>query len=159
MATTEQPPARKGESRISASQIDTYRTCARKWAWKYIGRVDGPQHPSAALGERVHGVLEGWLRDGKAIDTSTREGKIAAAGVSKLPMPGRGLVERKFDWRSPAGILYTGRLDLEHERDDVLVVHDHKTTSSFGWAKTEEDLKTETPLNLGRRGGADAALV
>ena len=140
------PPLVPGEPREpwakSPSQIDSFRTCERKWGWKTLEGIDG-QNKSAALGEAVHALLEDWLRDGTPIP-DTFEGKIAMAGIHLLPAPGVAEVERKFRFQTPTA-KYTGKVDF-HYRDPATglwVIGDHKTTSGLGWAKTPDNLRED----------------
>lgn len=127
--------------RLSASQIATFRDCARKWAWGKIEKV--PQAPNryAELGSRVHEVLENWLRDGTPFP-DTKEGRIAASGIAHLPMPGVAEVEGDFQL-SLASADFTGRIDAQFLENGVPVILDHKTTSGLQWAKTAEDLRVD----------------
>lgn len=123
---------------VSASQIDLFRKCPRKWAWAYIEGFREEPTESTELGGRVHKILEGYLRDGTKIDGTTHEGSIAQAGLPFLPEPGTGLVEEYF--RIPSGeVILHGYIDWHGS-----YVLDHKTTSDFRWAKTPEDLSSDT---------------
>lgn len=117
--------------------------CPRRWAWNKIAGIPRPQHPSAALGEEVHGYEERYLEHGELPDESTRAGAIAAPGIDYLPTPGGDLsIEHSFKFEE-GGVNWTGRKDLEYRDSGIYVVHDHKTTSDFKWAKTEDDLRTD----------------
>lgn len=162
-------PAFDASRPLSASQLATFRDCFRKWAWRYIAGIKEEPHYSAALGKRVHSILEGWLRHGTPPDpmeTLTLEtrrgpkdyypGQIAEAGLHYLPPPGIPAVERHITLVSEASY-WRGFKDFEHiEGPDgrphqphplaaqlpghVVVTGDHKTTSDYKWAKTEADL-------------------
>ena len=128
----------------SASQIKKFASCVRLWGWEYLEGIKPPAPPAAALGNGCHSVLEGWLSQGIAPDPGTREGKIVMPGLAHLPKPSRNLeVEREFLFKL-RGHLYRGFVDLGYwtlvNGVYVWVVHDHKTTSDFMWALTEEEL-------------------
>jgi len=72
---------------VSASEIELYDLCPRKWAFAYIEGKRPPPNESAALGSRVHAILERWLKEGAAPDLLTAEGEIAASGLHLLPPP------------------------------------------------------------------------
>ena len=131
---------------LSASQIGTWNQCKRKWGYSYLDRIKTPSHPSAELGQRVHAILEAWLRDGTAFDLSTQEGQIAAAGLQHLPLPGTAEVEQGFVVQTEAA-KYRGFIDARF-RDELPVILDHKTTSDLRWAKTEEDLRKDVQATL-----------
>lgn len=150
---------------LSASQIQTWIDCRRKWAWDRIAKIPREQHPSAALGTRTHKQLEHYLLEGRPLQFTNEAGEpdetgdIAAPALSYLPAPMTpGLeVERKFRFRSPrTGLVYNGLIDwrlppdaegvpgLWYNRDrNIPTVGDHKTTSGLRWAKTMEDLRTD----------------
>lgn len=132
----------------SPSQIDTFRGCARKWAFKSLLRLETPQNKSAALGDEVHRQLENYLRGGE-IDYTKESGYIAAALLPILPDPREKkegdllLEERKIDFEFQ-GFLITGKVDWTwRPNGGELTVGDHKTTSNIFYAKTTETLKTD----------------
>lgn len=130
---------------LSASQLETFASCMRKWAWEKIGGFKPPQNASAGLGDRVHKLLEAYLKTGALPDQSTREGEIATAGLHLIPAPqAPGLtVEFEFNFSSPRGNLFTGRKDfIVRVPGYPTLVGDHKTTSDFKWAKDEEELRS-----------------
>lgn len=131
--------------RLSASQVQTFSDCQRKWAWRYVEGVEEPPSPAAELGRSVHAELEKYLSGGE-IDFTTEIGYIAAAGLEHLPKPGTpGLcVEQEFHFEGPSGHSYLGYKDLEQPG----AVTDHKTTSDLRWQKTPEDLQTDIQATL-----------
>ena len=126
--------------RYSASQIATFRDCARKWAWDKIESVPRPSNRYAERGTAIHALLEAWLKDGTPFDVSTDYGRIAAAGLPHLPPPGVASVEGGFSL-ALASADFTGYIDARWvEPDGLPIVLDHKTTSNLAYAKTPEDL-------------------
>ncbi len=126
----------------SATQLETFGLCARKWGLRYIDKIPGKQHAAAELGVAIHAQLEGWLREGRAIQTDTPAGAIAMAGLHYLPAPkSEGLeVETQF------GLELGGHRFLGYKDAQILsrippIVIDHKTTADFKWAKTPEELR------------------
>lgn len=127
---------------VSASEIEQFDLCQRRWAFIYIEQKRPPANESAALGTRVHKILEQWLKDGTAPDTLTDEGAIAASGLHLLPPPRTpGLVtEEQFSFTSRRA-WFTGFKDFRYrDANGLLRVGDHKTTKSFTWAKSLEDI-------------------
>ena len=101
-----------------------------------------PSNDAAALGTRVHAILEKWLKDGTAPDTWTPEGEIAASGLHLLPAPRTPtlVTEEPFHFTSQRA-WYTGFKDFRYRAaDDLIHVGDHKTTKSFTWAKSLEEI-------------------
>jgi len=136
------PSGDVGELYVSASEIETWDLCPRKWAFVYIEKKRLPPNESAALGTRVHAILEKWLRDGIAPDLLTDEGAIAASGLHLLPPPRTpGLVtEEEFHFTSRRA-WYKGYKDFRYrDANGLLHVGDHKTTKAFTWAKSLEEI-------------------
>jgi len=131
---------------VSASQFKTFSMCKRKW---YIEKcTDAPKpEPSKAvvLGSAVHAVLEAYLRDGVEPDEETRAGRIAASGLHLLP-EGVLEIEREIKLQDidPPLLGYIDVLDLTEPWMPVVI--DHKTTSSWDWTKTEEELKSDPQM-------------
>jgi hypothetical protein len=131
--------------RLSASQVQTFVDCQRKWAWRYVEGIEEPPSAAAELGRSVHAELEKYLSGGE-VDFTTEIGYIAASGLEHLPQPGTpGLaIEQEFHFEGPSGHSYLGYKDLEQPG----AVTDHKTTSDLRWQKTSEDLKTDIQATL-----------
>lgn len=158
---------------FSPSQVETYLSCARKWAWSRIAKIPKAENESAQLGGEVHKQLENYLA-GKPLDFTHPKGAgyIAAAGVHFLPEPNSpGMaIEKEFRFTSPrTGFVWNGRKDLELDDSATIpdieggypAVLDHKSTSNLRWAKTEEDLRWDVQANvyahaLMQKRGADA---
>ena len=131
---------------VSPSQCETVTQCPRKWGLKYIAKMSEPQKGSAQLGEKCHKQAEDYLLSGTLPDQTTLEGQIITSGLHHLPMPPLPAedVERKFTFTSPGGIVYSGRGDFRYRvMDAETVIADHKTTSDFKWAKSEETLRKD----------------
>lgn len=157
---------------LSASQIDTYKDCPRKWAWNKIEGLEQTQAASAELGEMIHTQLERHLL-GYPMDFTVggkfgvgRPAELAATAIHLLPPPRfPGLrVEDKFDkvdlsaYDNP-GYLFSGRIDwclIADLKGDgpELIIGDHKSTSDIAaWAKTPEVLRTDTQAIIYARYG------
>ncbi len=133
---------------VSASQIDTYLQCARKWGWVYLEGFREPPNAAAALGSRVHAQLERFLKGGNLTfslgDGSPDEsGEIAQTAVPYLPASYQDvIVEGTFLVRSKhSGVWYTGAKDVEiAPYPGAGLIHDHKTTGNPRYAHTKESL-------------------
>jgi RecB family exonuclease len=150
----------------SASQIQLYRDCARKWAFRYLAGLKTPQHPAAALGEEVDTYqLQPYLRDDRPFDFTKPSGEIAASGLVYLPKPKSNKLEVQKHFvipsptfievdgkKEPIGIKFQGYIDLWMPEGNGtttnLTIIDFKTTSDLKWAKSEEDLKTDVQAQL-----------
>jgi hypothetical protein len=52
---------------LSASQVEGFADCERKWGLRYLKKLKH-QDPSAALGARIHEIAEAWLKTGTPPD-------------------------------------------------------------------------------------------
>lgn len=153
--------------KMSPSQLQTYVDCPRKWAWRYIAKIYPPfDNAAAALGTRVHNLLEKYMKDGIAWDYTTKEGKVAAAALEHLPAPSPdALTESAFDIPSADGaIIWNGKIDFTILAERKVV--DYKTTSNVdAYAKTEANLRTDpqaviySEVLMGRYGWDDINLM
>lgn len=144
-------PRSNKEPIFSASQIDTFMSCARKWAWDRIAHKPRPQNRSAALGTRCHTQLEQYLAHGRPLQETLDDGspdETAAIVRPALPLlpaaQATGLeVEKSFAFRSPrTGFTYRGFIDFRMSGPGAnwCTVGDHKSTSNLSYAKTPGDL-------------------
>jgi hypothetical protein len=142
------------ELTISASGIDTFTDCKRKWWYGYVERIRGPKSPAAERGDKIHDLAERILK-GEA-DPATLEGEDATwfrflePGLQYAPSPeevasGTWGVE---DWvKEPAGPLtFVGKVDFYTKplggHTLPPIVGDWKTTSNkqWRWSKTPAQL-------------------
>lgn len=144
---------------VSASAINQWEECERKWGFRYLEGDRPPQKPSAALGQEVEEQqLQPWLLEARALDYSkpTKSGYIAEKMLPLLPPPKTpGItLQRKVlmpSARPNATHGYIGYIDLFATdssvfpglRGGVLGIGDFKTTKHFRWAKNEEALLTD----------------
>lgn len=137
---------------VSASSIKLFESCPRRWHYRYIlGRKESTS-PSMELGSAVHAVLEDFLRTG----VFQGEGiplMIAKSGSALLPDPSSKdlQIEVSLDEYPLKGlpIPFKGFIDclvLPRGEDEIPEVIDHKTTSSFRYAKTAEELTHDTQM-------------
>lgn len=143
--------------RISASQVETFRTCQRKWAFQKIDKLPSPQNAAAALGEEAHKHRENWLLRGTPPPADTRAGKLALVGLEHLPPPGLAEVEKTLRVTTKldtATVDVSGRIDFFLTNNEpqkvwgelgVPLIGDHKTTAGEQWMKTPEVLTGGDP--------------
>ena len=135
------PRASGDRNYFSASQLESYADCPRKWAWRYIDGIQTPPNPFATFGLAVHAQIEKYLKHGTPFDLTTDHGEAAMAGLHLLPQPGTAAmtVEAQFTldgW----GHKFLGYKDVQVNGPIPLVI-DHKTTGNFKWAKTPDELR------------------
>jgi hypothetical protein len=155
---TPEPIVLPPQHQYSASQVETFMLCGRKWAWSKIAKVERAESKSAELGSETHTQLETYLAGG-ALDYTKESGYIAAAGIHLLPVPNApGMrIEEPFDFSSVrTRFRWLGRKDIECDDTSIFPDHvggvpgisDHKTTSGMGWAKKPADLEYDVQANL-----------
>lgn len=94
-----------------------------------------------ARGSNVHKQLEDYLLSGVLPD-STIAGQIAQAGLHLIPQSDEQYIEVSLSefTVSSLPIAFKGFIDVYIPGEPPHII-DHKTTSAFKWAKTEEQLK------------------
>ena len=141
---------------VSASQLETFSACRRKWAWRALEKIEVPPHASAAKGSLIHKQFEAYLK-GESLDYSSPAMREAAEralpGVINLPPPQSPgmLVEHGFSFETSGGIVFRGFMDVVLPDSGVVpgceggapCVIDHKSTSSFRYLKSPEVLRTD----------------
>lgn len=125
----------------SATQIDQWLMCKRKWVAAYLLGLKQPQTEAMAFGEAGHKYLEVYNRTGKIPDetkpwqfTSSSNirypGKSAKKALKHIPPPHTGRPEHGFKFVIK-GIEFIGYIDLEWSDESGLWVTDYKFTSGF----------------------------
>lgn len=132
----------------SASQIETFRSCQRKWGYRYIDRINPPPSKAAQLGSLVHTMLEKYLIENN-VDTASPLWKIIEPGLGFLP---HGLkknhVEKHFSFTED-DLFFHGFIDFYQDLGrKTWLIGDHKTCSSFTYSLSEEDLKKDVQANI-----------
>ena len=127
--------------RLSASQLKTYKECARRWSWNKLAGFEHGDTPATLLGTELHAQIESYLQGG-AIDFTKRTGAMVSAGLAFMPKPlTPGMfVERGFNFPGNNAD-YSGRIDCELDHEAPKVVIDWKSCSDFKWQKTPEQLR------------------
>jgi len=130
--------------RVSVSQIRKYKRCPRAWWYEYGPLQDkSPPKPAAALGSKVHDILEKYLLEGTE-PPDTKPGRIASCGLDKLPDPSGLSIEESITLPLSENSKILCRIDMLGT--DQFYIGDHKTTSDFKWAKTRGELNTDIQL-------------
>jgi len=134
-------------TRWSASQVDTYTTCNRKWWFTKILGLEVPQHPSAAIGTEVHAQLEAYLEEKAPVSSL---GPIARTALPYAPAPGTVYIEQSIETLGlvAGGLPALGYIDVLDLRSDPPEVLDWKTTSNFRYAKSEDELLRNVQMSV-----------
>ena len=147
---------------ISASALEAYSDCPRKWAWRKLDGITLPSGPAAEFGTLVHEQIERWLKHGIPFDLTTEAGECALACLHILPKPGTPgmMVENPFILEA-WGFKFFGFKDIEFPNrivtDDlgfdpplfIPEIWDHKTSSNpTKWGLTTETLPDNIQASL-----------
>jgi hypothetical protein len=133
---------------LSATEIEVFDTCRRKWAYQYLDGKKPPSSKAAIFGLAVHGFLQKYLT-GHSIDYHTPEGRVASAGLHYLPkdLPKEN-VERPISFIKQGNIFH-GYIDFfEQVGSQTWLIGDHKTTSNLNRVPTSSELKRNTQSNI-----------
>jgi len=132
----------------SASQLDTFRSCQRKWGYRYLDRISPPPSKAAQLGSSVHAALEHFLVDNKA-ELRSPLWKIIEPGLKFLPNNlQKDQVEKHFAFIEDE-MFFHGFIDFhQYLGDKTWLIGDHKTCSSFDHALSPTSLKENLQANI-----------
>ena len=131
----------------SPSQANTAKQCLRLWGFRYLDKVRSPPTPGQAKGTALHEIGENWLRDG-IIPPPGDIGVRFLAGIHHLPKPSPDLmVEHAFLFED-GDVHWRGLIDCVDPTGEVVVVIDHKSTKNFYWAKSPDDLMSDTQSTI-----------
>ena len=131
----------------SPSQANTAKQCLRVWGFRYLVKIRSPPTASQAKGTALHEIGENWLRDG-TIPPAGDIGQRFLAGIHHLPKPSPELmVEHAFLFED-GDVHWRGFIDCVDPTGDVLTVIDHKSTKNFYWAKSPDDLMSDTQSTI-----------
>ena len=126
---------------VSASQIETFLSCNRKWWLDKIGEGVRTESASQALGKAVHANIESHLLNGTPLDHPLLTFDTFIAEV-KGRVGVELLIEHEF--RLPGIKDSVGFIDLvivDHEVKHV-EIWDHKTTKDWKYARTADELRS-----------------
>lgn len=136
---------------VSASSIGLFQRCPKRWYYSYLLGIKGKTTDAMTRGSKVHEQLEKYLKDGTKPDENTTAGLIASKGLDLIPEPSEdNKIELSLAEFPVPGlpIPFKGFIDylVTDAEDGIIEVGDHKTTSAWKWAKTEEELAENTQL-------------
>lgn len=134
---------------LSPTQIERFLLCNRAWGYERLDKIEEQkskqQKEILSFGTKTHSLIENYFRHLTVIPHDTKEGACALAGLHHWPHPGPSVIAEGAFSYDPfgEGFLWRGIQDLlypDSPDEFCLVVHDHKTCSSFDYQKTPEDL-------------------
>jgi len=132
---------------VSASQVDLFDTCQRKWYLAKVLKLPMPTTESQAKGIAVHKEIEVFYNTGELPHSEA-----AKEALKVLPQRSNVLlVEHKFNMPTyKGGPTWTGVIDLVdpyplYPKPPIVI--DHKTTKDLRWAKTPKEMKEGIQLS------------
>ena len=136
--------------RLSPSKISLFEMCERRWYFKEVLQLPEPENARADSGKGMHWLLKDWFINGTPPsvrppprgDGIVRQTEVdmVIASMPALPFRSPHLIVEEHLQFTFGGVDYHGYADLIWHTSDYAVVHDHKSTSSLGWAKDVEEL-------------------
>lgn len=128
--------------RVSPSQLKTFLDCPRKWYYGKVLNVPEPKKPHLDLGEKIHKQLEDWYLEAKEPE---HESIHAALRLPEVPPRSEDVIiemPRNYDLGLVTdGVTMRGRIDVRLPPvDGQFTILDWKSTSSWDWIKTPDDL-------------------
>lgn len=139
----------KALTKTSASAIQEFVNCPRRW-WQ--GYVMGARQPATAAMQRgtdIHALVEHYFEKGVVPESPYK--KIVDSALVHLPKPGEPGLEVEKWIEVPTfegGPVIRGRYDFILWQRAVPLVGDTKTTSDFRYVKTPAQLATNIQLNI-----------
>lgn len=126
---------------VSASQIETFNQCARKWGFDKLDRIERADSAGARESSALHAECEAHHLDG-SVPTSGA----ARVALRLAPPPSSTVVvEQGFEWPLPgSNIIFTGFIDLldlsdpKHPR-----IWDYKFYKDKKYFRGAEDLRSD----------------
>jgi hypothetical protein len=110
---------------LSASQIELFRRCNRRWFFRYCTNLPKPAFNAAtSLGTRVHRIAEVYQQTGTVLADDTDALAIFMPMMPHMPHPKTGKAEHRFDF-DYEGVAYMGYMDWRGPG----AVYDYKTSS------------------------------
>lgn len=126
--------------KLSVSRIKDYIRCKRIPAWTHFSEERSPQSPPALKGEKIHAMVETWIKTGQLPDMTTDLGQIAAMAIPHLPERGPHVqAETEFVVPLTERAILRGRMDVYAPP----LVGDLKTTGDDRWALDKDSLRED----------------
>lgn len=138
---------------VSATQINNFRACPRKWYLRSIAKVRYPPSPAMLAGQAIHATIERVLKaQVQPVDLDADHAKLVKAADLAGFFDGfdanRPTGELELDIRTLglrlADVPVLGYIDCLWREDDVAFVRDWKLRSSFSYAPTPDELHDDT---------------
>ncbi len=127
----------------SISQLNKYDDCPRMHYYQYVCGLEVPSTSAQDYGKQCHSYLEQYLKGDITEFPNDYHGRTCKAGLSFLPQPKSGEVEKFFEMNLTGLVVpIIGYMDYcsFDERKDSAVLLDHKIVKTDQYALTEDKL-------------------
>jgi hypothetical protein len=138
---------------VSATQIDAYRSCPRKWWFRSVRKHPEPKTDALIFGDQFSKAVEARLR-GQAIpkfnevaDATIERLLSAASSFYPEPLPGI-FPERKIEFDLDGAAKMVGYIDLLDLSGPEMHIRDHKTRAAARYAPSQTALTTDLQLTI-----------
>ena len=149
----------------SASQVSSFRLCARKWYFKNVMHMPEPESRALRDGKVIAEECEVYMRTGSTGGLSATTRPVAALvaedrfpkprhintlveypiGEDTRPLTAPGEHSTILDVDGTPGV---GFMDVCHLKEDRPVVWDFKSTKSKRYVKTQDELRVDVQMSL-----------
>jgi len=149
----------------SASQVSSFRLCARKWYFKNVMHLPEPESKALEDGKRYAEECEVYMRTGSTGGLSATTRPVAALvaedrfpkprhintlveypiGEDTRPLTAPGEHSTILDVDGTPGV---GFMDVCHLKEDRPVVWDFKSTKSKRYVRTQDELRVDVQMSL-----------
>jgi hypothetical protein len=140
---------------VSASQIDNFRTCNRRWFYKSIKKISEPQTQPQQFGDRFAKAVEAKLKltqipkFDEITDATIDKFLSAADNFFEVAENSRIYAEKQIKFQMPdQNAVMVGYIDVLDLSGPVAHIRDHKTRSDKKYAPTHDELLTDLQLNI-----------
>jgi hypothetical protein len=168
VSTSSAAPTKRKLWSVSPSQVDAFRRCPRVWYNQTVLKEREPDSPSKLRGTAIHSALEIFLKTGEVLPVVEGVGTLEFVQVaiphiprpmidkdywSQFPVDEKGAPTAMLLLEQPGEMLtwqggpsVTQFIDSVQALPKTCKIQDYKTTSDFRYAKTPEELRSNTQL-------------
>jgi hypothetical protein len=148
----------------SASQVSSFRLCARKWYFKNVMNLPEPVTAALEDGKRYAEECEVYMKTGSTAGMSAVTRVVAGIGDPLFPKPNhrttlveypigrdtrvKGLLDTDATILEVDGVPGVGFMDVCYMKEDRPIVWDFKSTKAKKWVKTTDELRLDVQMSL-----------
>ena len=121
------------------------------WYLSYVLKKRPPQSFQQNVGEKIHKVLEEYVKDGVYPDLTSTYGKLASHALHLIPMERALQSEVRFSElpvQLECEFSFAGIIDLLSLDGEIPLVYDFKTTKDKRWVKPAYEIPNDIQLMM-----------